>query len=100
MTIRIMMVGAQDATEPQQRGAEQRFGAALEEVLGGPEMVSAVYGAYVQLRGVYGETPHLESLTDAERTIFEQWHSAWSTALVAALGPHRYLDEPQFEISE
>ena len=99
MTIRIAMVGAQDATELQQRDAVRRFTLGLEEALGGPEMVAAVYAAYVQLRGVYGETPHLESLTDAERMIFEQWQGAETLALAAALGPHRYLEEPQFEIS-
>ena len=99
MAIRIVMVGAQDATEPQANAAVRRFTLALEDALGGPELVVAVYAAYVQLRGVYGETPHLESLTDAERTIFEQWQSAESPALAAALGPHRYLEEPQFEIS-
>ncbi|OYT94071.1 MAG: hypothetical protein CFE43_01695 [Burkholderiales bacterium PBB3] len=100
MTIRIAMVGAHDATELQQRDAVQRFRLALEDALGGPELVAAVYGAYVQLRAVYGETPHLESLTDAERMIFEQWQGAETAALVAALGPHRYLEEPQFEISQ
>ena len=99
MAIRIVMVGAQDATEPQALAAVRRFTSALEDALGGPELVVAVYATYVQLRGVYGETPHLESLTDAERTIFEQWQSAESAALAAALGPHRYLEEPQFEIS-
>jgi hypothetical protein len=99
MTIRIMMVGAQDATEAQQRDAVRRFTQALEDALGSPELVAAVYGAYVQLRGVYGETPHLESLTDAERTIYEQWQGAETSALAAALGPHRYLEEPQFEIT-
>lgn len=99
MTIRIVMVGAQDATELQQREAVGRFRLALENALGGPAVAAAVYNAYVQLRGVYGETPHLESLTDAERTIFEQWQGAETLALVAALGPHRYLEEPQFEIS-
>ena len=99
MTICIIMVGAQDASALQQRDAVRRYTQALEDALGGPELVAAVYGAYVQLRAVYGETPHLESLTDAERTIFEQWQGAETAALVAALGPHRYLEEPQFEIS-
>jgi hypothetical protein len=99
MTICITMVGAEDASAQQRCEAVQRFEAALQDALGGPEMVEPVYGAYVQLRAVYGETPDLPSLTDAERMIFEQWQGAETAAVVAALGPHRYLEEPQFEIS-
>jgi hypothetical protein len=93
------MVGAEEASGVQRREAVQRFVQALEDNLGGPELVAPVYGAYVQLRALYGETPDLERLTDAERMIFEQWQTAETAALVAALGPHRYLEEPQFEIS-
>ena len=99
MTIRVVMVGAEDASAVQRDAAVQRFVMALQDALGGPELVAPVYGAYVQLRAIYGETPDLERLTDAERMIFEQWQGAETTALVAALGPHRYLEEPQFEIS-
>ncbi len=99
MAIHVVMVGAEEASEAQRRSAVQRFVLALEEALGGSEVVAPVYGAYVQLRAVYGETPDLERLTDAERLIFEQWQGAETAALVAALGPHRYLEEPQFEIS-
>ena len=99
MTIHVLMVGADEASQAQRNAAVQRFMQALEEALGGPELVAPVYGAYVQLRAVYGETPDLARLTDAECMIFEQWQSAETAALVAALGPHRYLEEPQFEIS-
>ena len=99
MTICVAMVGAEGASDAEQRAGVQRFVQALGESLGGPELVAPVYGAYVQLRATYGETPDLERLTDAERLIFEQWQGAETAALVAALGPHRYLDEPQFEIS-
>ncbi len=119
MELQIKMVGAHDATAQQVREAVQRYRRALADALGGAleidegieeggeagteqagaTRVVLVYRAYLQLRGVYGETPDLEQLTDAERTIYEQWHDAHSAALVAALGPHRYLEEPQFEIS-
>lgn len=99
MAIRIVMVGAEEASDAQRHAAVQRFVQTLEEALGGPELVAAVHAAYVQLRAIYGETPDLERLTDAERMIFEQWQGAETAALVAALGPHRYLEEPQFEIS-
>lgn len=99
MTICVAMVGADGASDAEQRSAVQRFVQTLEEALGGSELVAPVYGAYVQLRAIYGETPDMEQLSDAERMIFEQWQGAETAALVAALGPHRYLDEPQFEIS-
>jgi hypothetical protein len=99
MTIRVVMVGAEEASQAQRNAAVQRFMQALEEALGAPELVAPVYGAYVQMRAIYGETPVLERLTDAERMLFEQWQSAETAALVAALAPHRYLEEPQFEIS-
>lgn len=99
MTICVAMVGAEEASEAQRQAAVQRFVRALEEALGGLELVAPVYGAYVQLRTIYGETPDLERLTDAERMIFEQWQGAETAAVAAALGPHRYLEEPQFEIS-
>lgn len=99
MAILVKMVGGGEATGIQQRAAVQRFEAALEAALGGAEMVAAVFAAFVRLRGVYGETPDMVYLTDAERMIYAQWQEAYSAALVAALGPHRYLDEPQFEIS-
>ena len=99
MTISVVMVGAEDASAVQRDAAVQRFVQALADALGGAELVAPVYGAYVQLRAIYGETPELERLTDSERMIFEQWQGAETSALVAALGPHRYLEEPQFEIS-
>lgn len=99
MTICVEMVGAGEASEAQRQAAVRRFVQALEATLGGAELVAPVYGAYLKLRSIYGETPDLERLTDAERLIFEQWSSAETSALVAALGPHRYLEEPQFEIS-
>ncbi|WP_317204306.1 hypothetical protein [Janthinobacterium sp.] len=99
MTICVVMVGAEEASKVQKDAAVQRFVAALQEALGGPELVAPVYRAYMQLRAVYGETPDLEKLTDAQRMIFEQWQVAETAAVVAALGPHRYLEEPQFEIS-
>ncbi len=99
MTIGVVMVGAQDASQAQQMDAVRRFKQALEDALGDPALLRPVYGAYVQLRAIYGETPDLERLTDAEQLIYEQWQGAESAAVVAALGPHRYLEEPRFEIS-
>ena len=99
MTLCVVMVGAEEASDADRRTAVQRFVQALEDALGSADMVALVYSAYVQLRAVYGETPDLERLTEAERIIFEQWQGAETAGLVAALGPHRYLDEPRFDIS-
>jgi hypothetical protein len=99
MALKVTMVGAEGASAQQKQEAVERYVAALENALGGPDLVALVYSAYVRLRAVYGETPVLESLTDAERLIYEQWQGAETMALAAALGPHRYLEEPQFEIS-
>ena len=98
MVFQVSMVGAEGANPQQMQEAIDRYVCALENALGGPELLAPVYAAYVRLRAVYGETPDLEALTDAERMIYEQWQGAETLALVAALGPHRYLDEPQFEI--
>lgn len=98
MVFQVSMVGAEGASAQQTRDAVARYVAALEDALGSSELVAPVYGAYVHLRALHGETPDLEALTDAERMIYEQWQGAETLALAAALGPHRYLDEPQFEI--
>ena len=99
MVFQVSMVGAEGATAQQTREAIARYVAALEDALGSSELVAPVYGAYVRLRAVYGETPDLDALPDAERMIYQQWQGAETLALAAALGPHRYLEEPQFEIS-
>lgn len=99
MAILVKLVGAQEASALEVREAERRFVQALEGALGDADIVASVYRAYLQLRSVYGENPDLQGLTSAESTIYEQWQGAQSLALVAALGPHRYLDEPQFELA-
>ena len=40
----------------------------------------------------------MTALSDAEREVVEQWQAAESAAMVAAFGPHRYLEEGRFEI--
>lgn len=98
MTYSIKLYQADDVTQAQRREAEQRFRRALEETLGDAVLVVPVYRAYQRIVGAHGETPDLESLTDAERAIFEQWQAAETAAVAAAFGSHRYMGDAMYEI--
>jgi len=100
MAYSLRIFDSDDAT-PEQRGqAEARFRRALEESLGDESLVLPVYAAYRRIAAAYGESPDMESLTDAERMIFEQWHAAELAALAAAFGTHRYMGDAMYEIGE
>src|SRR5204863_111993 len=71
---------------------------ALDEALGDEGMVLPVYTAYRRIVAAQGETPDLDSLTDAERVLFEQWHEAETAAVAAAFGTHRYMGDAMYEI--
>jgi hypothetical protein len=60
--------------------------------------VAPVYRQYQRLVQTYGEDPDLLRLSDAERDLLQAWQSAEAAALSAALGPHRYMGDAQFEI--
>jgi len=87
-----------DVTDAQRREAEQRFRDALEQTLGDPVLVAPVYRAYQRIVATYGETPDPDSLSDAERAIFEQWQAAETAAVAAAFGPNRYMGDAMYEI--
>ena len=87
-----------DTSEAQRREAEQRFRDALETSLGDECLVAPVYSAYLRIVATYGETPAPDSLTDAEREIFDQWQAAEAAALAATFGPHRYMGDAMYEI--
>ena len=87
-----------DVPDAQRREAEQRFRRTLEETLGDAELVAPVYTAYLRIVGVYGDAPDPDSLTDAERAIFEQWQAAETAAVAAAFGPNRYMGDAMYEI--
>lgn len=87
-----------DVTDAQRREAEQRFRDALEQTLGDPDMVGPVYRAYQRIVANYGETPDPDSLSDAERAIFQQWQAAETAAVAAAFGPNRYMGDAMYEI--
>lgn len=89
----------EDATDQERRDAEKRFRKALDEALGDASLVLPVYQAYRRIVAAYGEAPAPDTLTDAEQQVFDQWQATESAALAAALGPHRYMGDAQFEIS-
>ena len=99
MSYSLRIFEADDATPGQVRQAELRFRRALEEALGDEGLVLPVYRAYQAIVATYGESPDLDALTDAERVILEQWHTAEAAALAAAFGTHRYMGDAMYEIA-
>jgi hypothetical protein len=97
MTYSLILYEA-DVSDTERRQAEQRFRRALEETLGDADLVGPVYAAYLRIVGTYGDTPDPESLSDAERAIFEQWQAAETAAVAAAFGPNRYMGDAMYEI--
>ncbi len=96
---RVVLRADEDQASPEQRRqAEQRFVRALETELGDAALVLPTYHQYLRLVQQYGDLPDLAALTDAERAVMQAWQAAESAALIAALGPHRYMDDAQFEI--
>ena len=87
-----------DATDAQRREAEQRFRRALEETLGDESLVVPVYTAYLRIVAAYGDSPAPDSLTDAQRMVFDQWQAAEVAALAATFGPNRYMGDAMYEI--
>ena len=95
----LKLYDADGASELQHREAEQRFRQALDHTLGDASLVGPVYTAYLRIVGAYGETPDPDSLSDAERAIFDQWQAAETAAVAAAFGPHRYMGDAMYEIA-
>jgi len=98
MSYTLTLHAGEDTGVPERRAAEQRFRRALEAALGDAGLVAPVYAAYLNILAAHGDAPAAEALTDAERELFERWQAAESAAVSAAFGPHRYMDDPQFEI--
>ena len=98
MSYTLTLFDADGASDAQRRVAEQRFRQVLEATLGDAGLVVPVYSAYLRIVGQYGEAPSPDALTDAERTIFEQWQAAETAAVVAVFGPHRYMGDAMYEI--
>ena len=97
MTYSVILYEA-DVTDAQRSDAERRFRDALEEALGDATLVAPVYRAYLRIVGTYGDAPDPDSLTEAERAIFDQWQAAETAAVAAAFGPNRYMGDAMYEI--
>ena len=98
MSYTLTLITGEDASDAERRSAEQRFRRALDTALGDASLVVPVYSVYLRIVAVYGDSPDVTALTDAEREVVEQWQAAEAAAKTAAFGPHRYLDEARFEI--
>ncbi len=98
MSYSVRLFAYEDVSELEKRRAEKRFCAALNEALGDASLVLPVYSMYRKLVAVYGESPSADVLSTEELEIFNQWQAAESAALTAALGPHRYMGEAEFDI--
>src|SRR5512140_1175456 len=93
-----VVIDEADVSDAERRAAEQRFRDALEEAIGDASLVAPVYLAYQRIVHSYGEAPDPDSLSDAERAIFEQWQAAETAAVAAAFGPNRYMGDAMYEI--
>ena len=93
-----VVIDEADVSAAERRAAEQRFREALEEALGDADLVAPVYIAYRRIVQTWGEAPDPDSLSDAERAIFEQWQAAETAAVAAAFGPNRYMGDAMYEI--
>lgn len=98
MTYSLTLYDADGATDAQRREAQQRFRRALDGALGGAAMVAPVHAAYWRIVATHGEAPDPDALTEAERTVFDQWQAAETAAVAAAFGPHRYMGDAMYEI--
>lgn len=98
MSYTLTLFDADDTSDAQRRAAEQRFRQVLEATLGDTDLVAPVYRAYQRIVATYGEAPSPDLLTEAERTIFEQWQTAETAAVVAVFGPHRHMGDAMYEI--
>jgi hypothetical protein len=98
MTYSVRLYAFEDVSELEKHQAEQRFCEALNETLGDASLVLPVYAMYLKLQAAYGESPSPESLSTEELALFTQWQAAETAALAAALGPHRYMGDAEFDI--
>jgi hypothetical protein len=98
MTYSLVLYDADGVSDSQRREAERLFRKVLEETLGDASLVAPVYAAYLRIIATHGETPAPEAMTDAERSIFDQWQAAETAAVAAVFGPHRYMGDAMYEI--
>jgi hypothetical protein len=98
MSYTLTLTTFEEASDAERQAAEQRFRGALDAALGDASLVAPTYAAFLHIIANHGDSPDVTALTDSEREIVEQWQAAEAAAMTAAFGPHRYLEEPRFEI--
>jgi hypothetical protein len=98
MTYSLVLYDADGVSDGHRREAERRFRDTLESTLGDADLVVPVYRAYLRIVAMHGDAPGDDTLTDAERAIFDQWQAAETAAVTAAFGAHRYMGDAMYEI--
>jgi hypothetical protein len=98
MSYSVRLFAYEDVSDEEKRLAERRFCKALNEALGDASLVLPVYAVYRKLVALHGDSPSSEALSTEELELFNQWQAAESAALSAALGPHRYMGDAEFDI--
>ena len=98
MSYTVRFFAYEDVSDEQKRQAEQRFCKALNDALGDAALVLPVFTMYRRLVALHGDTPSADALSTEELELFTQWQAAESAALTAALGPHRYMGDAEFDI--
>ena len=98
MSYAVILYDVDGVSQAQRREAEQRFRSALEDVLGGENLAAPVYAAYLAIIGTHGEAPGPDSLSGAQRVVFDQWQAAETAAVAAAFDAHRYMGDAMYEI--
>ena len=98
MSYSVRLYAYEDVSDEEKRQAERRFCKALNEALGDASLVLPVYTVYRKLVALHGDTPSADALSTEELELFTQWQAAESAALTAALGPHRYMGDAEFDI--
>ena len=98
MSYTVRLYSFEDVSDEEKRQAERRFCKALNEALGDASLVLPVYAVYRKLVALHGDTPSADALSTEELELFTQWQAAESAALSAALGPHRYMGDAEFDI--
>ncbi len=98
MSYSVRLYAFEDVSDEEKRQAERRFCKALNEALGDASLVLPVYAVYRRLVALHGDTPSADALSTEELELFTQWQAAELAALTAALGPHRYMGDAEFDI--
>lgn len=98
MDYEVKLFDADGVGPAQLRAAQARFKAVLNQALGDPALVLPVYQAYQRIAATYGDPPDLAALTEAERTIAEQWLAAEQAALAAVFGSLRSMGDGLYEL--